>query len=531
MKGNRVKAIGLKSERGRIGVGGLCMAVCMAAVVVTADDYNIPVRPIGVNGQIEWNAAATQFMYAPTFAFKEVPGAAKYAFALTDEKGADHRFEADAPNAALSPVWAAVADGMCELKVVGIGKDGRELGLSGERKFRKVASFRAERYPGAAMGYAEAAKRILAYVFRRPYLEYLLQHGKPDASYPLNSYPSKMLSLQIIGMIRYAQLCPQDRERAIRIARLNADHLIARAQPADAPLAFFPPTYDGRGEKGSGYVGEKYRGMHMLHYPAAVARSFFALSRETGDAKYRNFAIRIADTYVRLQGEDGTWWLKVEEKEGKPVADNRLIPTRIIPMLEETAEITGDAKYRAAAERAFAYMEKGPMTNWAWDGQFEDIVPVPPYRNLSKYGPCDTAIYLLKRFPGDRRRLAQAREMLRFSEDQFVLWEAPHQPTWKTPVALEQYHCYRPIDESVAKLISTYLALYRAEGRPEDLAKAKALGDSCTRVMLADGRLRTFWNTDSTTNEHEDWVNGQVADALALEDLAAAVAETPVIVK
>ena len=507
----------------RMIVTVLALGAALQGCVSTDDDYSRPVRPIGVDGQVEWNAAASQFMYAPTFGFKPVAGAAKYRFELTDAAGARHGFTAESPNAALSPIWSGVPTGACALKVVGLGPDGAELGVAGERRFIRMAPFDAAKYPKATMPYDEAARKILSYVFHRPYLRYLLENGKPDEGYPLNSYPSKMLGSQIFGLLHYARQNPSDRATALKMARLNANWLMKRAEPADSPLAYFTQTYDGRGEAGNNYVGEKFAGQHMLHYPAAAASALLAMWRETGETKYRDFAVRIADTYLKLQGEDGTWWQKMDAKTGKPVCDNRLVPTRVMPFLEEIAAVTGEEKYRAAAERAFGYIENGPMRDWCWDGQFEDIYPAPRYRNLSKYGPCDTAIYLLNRFPGDKRRLAQAREMLRFSEDQFVVWEAPHQPSWTTPVVLEQYHCYAPIDESVAKLLSTYLALYRAEGNPVDLAKAKALGDVFTRVLLPDGRLRTYWNTSRTDNEHEDWVNGQVADAFALEELAAAL--------
>lgn len=500
-------------------------ALLAAASAAFGGEYDIPVRPVGVDGQVAWNAAATQFTYAPAFDFKAVDGAAKYRFELADETKRTHRFEAERPMAALSRIWGGIPPGKCALKVVGVAADGRDLGVAGARSFRKMAPFSPGKYPKAAMPYGEAAKKILAYVFRRPYLQHLLDNGRPDAGYPLNSYPSKMLSAQIFGVLHYAESNPRDRERAHRIARLNADWLIARAEPAGSPLEHFTLTYDGRGEAGNGYLGDKFDGQHMLHYPAAAAQALLAVWRATGETKYRDFAVKIADTFVRLQGKDGTWWQKMDGKTGKPVCGNRLVPTRVIPMLEEVADVTGGKKYREAADKAFAYVENGPMKSWAWDAQFEDIQPVPPYANLSKYGPCDTAIYLLKRFPGDKKRIAQAREMLRFSEDQFVVWEAPHAPTWTTPVVLEQYHCYLPIDESVAKLVSAYLALHKAEGDPVDLAKAKALGDAFTRVLLPDGRLRTYWNNASTTNEHEDWVNGQVADAFALEELAEAVGE------
>ena len=70
-------------------------------------------------------------------------------------------------------------------------------------------------------------------------------------------------------------------------------------------------------------------------------------------------------------------------------------------------------------------MEKGPLTDWNWECQFEDVQPHPPYKALTKHQACSTAMFLLKRFPGDARRLAQARELLRFAEDQFVYWEKP----------------------------------------------------------------------------------------------------------
>jgi len=487
-------------------------------------DYAVPVRPIGVNGQPAWNVAAKQFTYAPTFGFEPVAGAVRYRFEVVGaDAGKAERFEALRPTAALTPVWAKVPVGDVTVTVSGLTADGKAVGAPRTRRFWKMPPFREGAYPKATRGYGETAALIWKYVFDRPYLQYMLEKGEPDPKYPLNSYPAKMLASQIWAMLRYAKLSPQDAPRAMKIAKAAADRLIARAQPPGSPLAFFPPTYDGRGEAGNNYLGEKFKGMHMLHYPSAAGMALLDYAEASGEAACRDFAIKIADTYVRLQGEDGTWWLKMDERDGKPVCKNRLVPIRVLEFLERVAKRTGDKKYAAAAERAFGFIEKGPLTDWNWEGQFEDIYPAPLYANLTKHGACDVAIYLLKRFPGDTRRLAQARELLRWSEDQFVVWDGRYfanNGKWTTPVALEQYHCYAPIDESAAKMIMTYLALYRAERNPRDLAKARALGDAFTRVTLDDGRLRTYWNTDSRTNEHEDWVNGQVVSALALEDLA-----------
>ena len=60
-----------------------------------------------------------------------------------------------------------------------------------------------------------------------------------------------------------------------------------------------------------------------------------------------------------------------------------------------------------AADKAFAYIERGPMADWNWEGQFEDIRPASGrWRNLTKHPACSVAMYLLRRFPGDRRRTA-----------------------------------------------------------------------------------------------------------------------------
>ena len=80
---------------------------------------------------------------------------------------------------------------------------------------------------------------------------------------------------------------------------------------------------------------------------------------------------------------------------------------------------------------------------------------------------------------------------------------------------MEQYYWYVPIDGSASKLIRTYLALYRAEGNPLDLAKAKALGDSMTRVQNPEGDIPTHWKGES----HCSWWNCLLCDVEALQEL------------
>jgi len=469
------------------------------------DELAHEIRPGGVDGQEFWNGNAQMFMYPPSFPFQKVKGAVRYRFQVMDDQQYAHVFEAGSPTASLKPVWEFVPRGLIAVFCFGLGDDGQVCGLAGQRRFWKKAPFEPGVYPRAKRPYAEAQKMLCEYILNLPEVVGLERDGRPDLSQRSNftSYPSKMQSALIRAMLSLAKVVPERRERALKIARVSADYLIGKSQKAGTPLEYFTPTYEGDGQRSGDYSG-----MHMLIYPADAGAAFVALGEATGEAKYLAAAKRIAETYIRLQGADGTWYLKMYEKDGRPVSENRLVPTSVISFLETLYAATGEAKYRAAADRAFAFIDEGPLKTWNWEGQFEDISPAESrYQNLTKHNACDTAIYMLKRFPGDRKRLAQAREIVRYAEDQFVVWRRPCRAdragykrvqtypyeTWTAPVALEQYNCYCPIDGSVAKLIRTWLALWEAEGNPLDLAKARALGDATVNMQEPSGRVRTYW--------------------------------------
>ena len=463
------------------------------------------IRPGGAGGQPFWNGNAQMFMYPPSFAFDEVKGAVRYRFQVMDDQQYAHTFEAESPTASLKPVWEFVPRGLIAVFCFGLDAGGQVCGLAGERRFWKQAPYEPGAYPPAKRTYAQAQKMLCEYILSLPEIAYLEKHGRPDLSARSNfsSYPSKMQSAVIRAMLSLAKVSPKRRERALKVACIAADYLISKSQPAGTPLEHFTPTYEGDGQ-----LSGTYAGMHMLIYPADVGTAFVNLSAATGEAKYLDAARRIAATYGRLQGADGTWYLKMREKDGSPVSPNRLVPTSVIFFLETLYAATGGAEYRASADRAFAFIENGPLKTWNWEGQFEDIRPAEGrFQNLTKHNACDTAIYMLRRFPGDAKRLAQAREIVRYAEDQFVMWRQPCRAdragfkrvqkypyeTWMTPVALEQYDCYYPIDGSVSKLIRTWLAMWEAERKPLDLAKARALGDATVNMQEPSGRVRTYW--------------------------------------
>lgn len=506
----------------------------LAQLVV--EDLKNPVNPGGVNGRPFWNRSSWQFLYPPAFEFKTVSGAVKYRFTAIDDIHREHTMEANLPTADLSSMWDKIPTGLTTVVCEGVDAQGRLCGRAGgPRRFWKAAPFRPGVYPKPKRTWAETAAKACEHIYGLKNTQHLREKGKPDFTYQLNCYPAKMNSGVIRAMIRYAKLRPDRATDALKVARAAADWLIGVSQPADAPLAFFPPTYWG-----DQLMAKPFAGQQMLIYPVQAATAYLKLYEATNDKKYFEAAERIGHTFLKLQEADGAWPLKVYEKDGKVVVPNRCFPLHQIGLFEKLYALTKDSVWRTASDRAFAYIEKGPLATWNWEPQFEDVHPHPPYAALTKHDACSTAIFLVERFPGDAKRLAQARELLRFAEDQFVYWEKPCRADgtgfrsgtvpgkgvlgwtsdyahWFTPGVGEQFGWEMPIDASAAKLIRTYLALYKASRNPLDLAKAQTLGDSMANIQKDDGSIRTQWLMRPDADNF--WINCLTASIEALDQL------------
>ena len=511
---------------------------------LAAADYAKPVRPIGVDGQPEWNVKSVFFMYPPTFGFARCDGAASYRFTVKDESGVEQSFTGRSPNDSLAPIWGKLPlSGWMDLRCEALDAQGGVITNVGSRSFWKQAPFVPGSYPAAKRSPKESAKLIARYVMNQPIVQANYLSGKPvpaEMVSPSNqvfiAYPSKMGAAVVSAMAKLAAGDTDEAKAARRLAEGAVAKLMSITEPEGRPLAGFPRTYEAHPAlvwHPAKVVGNN-NGKIMLVYPRAVANAYLDLYEVTKDPELKAAAVRIADRYLELQGEDGSWPLNVWLKDGQSVERNRLVPAHMLGFLERMYALTGDAKYRKSADRAFAYIEKGPLTTWNWEGQFEDVAPTSPYQNLTKHDACDTAMYLVRRFPSDQRRIAQAREIVRFAEDQFVCWERPMHgkqdprcklhvwdcDSWRCPAVLEQYNCYVPIDASSAKLIRTYLAMFRATKNPLDLARARALGDAIIRETHDDGYLPTFWMKTC-----EDWPNCALAGADALNQLASVAGE------
>ncbi len=494
-------------------------------------------------GRPFWNTESSQFMYVPAFHFTAVRGFSRYLYSAVDENGREHTFEADDCCALLTPIWAELPEGVVRLTVTALNPDGSKYAVVGARTFFRLAGF-PESTPPAVRSYKESAAMAFRYAMSQKFIRHWLEHGTPDPSYDLNCYPTKMIAALVEAMISYAKICPGEASDAMKVAVSAADYLIGITPRGDVPLADLPPTYDlsfcPDPEKygvisPNWHAAEAHMGTMMMIYPVRAGSIYLELGKITGDSKYLAEAIRIGEYYIDTAEQNGSWYLVRSTETGKPLTENYISPIdSVVPFLMQLYERTGEARWKDLCDRAVDYVFRTQLPSYNWEGQFEDSPLSTNYINLTHYAPTALAEYLARYRRDDPASLELAKELMRFVEDQFVVWKRPNpwrhaapdegEPydtsIWHTPAGLEQYGWYVPIDASTASIAIGFLTLYDAGCGELYLAKAKALTDQLTRVQHGDGKIPTHWmNTPDA--ERNFWFNCMFESCRTLEIMSA----------
>lgn len=496
--------------------------------VIQAEELRHSIRPGDPEKGVPfWNNHSPLFIYPPAFDFKTVEKAENYRFRIYDAKGRLHSFVAEKPWASLEPVWSKLAYGQGTVICEAMWCSGKSVrGFSGMRVFWKAHPYEGQG-PARARSYREAALKGYEYVFAFSPVKKFLESGAPDKRWFGFGYPSKTYASIISAMARYMKLRPEGRPQAMKLASLCVAQLEKDAFPADSACPGCPRTYTVT--DGQYCVRPQLVDKVMLLYPLEVGMAFLDLYGETRDASYLEKAEDIAAFYFKTRRADGTWPLMIEAKNGKPYGANLLVPDTLMLFFRSLAGVTGKDEYRRAEDGCLAWIDEHPMKDWYWEGQFEDVEQRAKYLNLTGNSPRRVAMYLLERFPGDPVRLAQARDLVRFAEDQFVLWEYPYNPADGTlplgpyaalgvpcrcvPLVCEQYDCYLPVNASAASMFLSWSLLGKATGNALDIAKAKSMADKMTAVQLENGCIPTWWRDKG---EIEEWVNCQVDSAISI---------------
>ena len=494
------------------------------------------IRQGGINGKNFWNLHSSQFIYAPAFYFPDIPGANSFEFVATDNTAQTHSFTSNCSYANLSPIWKDIPVGMVELKVYATHGITGVRYLAGARTFYKAPPFPGrEALPPKASPYSEAALKAFRYAFNSSESQYWLHHGKPDPDYYHNVYPSKMISSLVKAMIAYAELEPEMAESAIKLAVNAADYLLSITYGKDTAVEGLPPTYsfEGLNKKivdATAPMADKRQGTIMLIYPADVGVMYLELEKATGNKKYFDAAQKIAEYYKENVLPNGSWYLLVHTDTNKSDSDNCCCTFSILNFLSAYYKRTNDECYHALEKNFFEYINKTRLETFNWEGQFEDINLSSNFTNLTHFIAGDYVEYISNNFDKNQDKLETAKELMRFIEDQFVVWGkfapwrkfAKPDDVWYSPAALEQYDWCVPIDSSTAKVLDDFLCIYKITGDKLLLEKACALGDSITRRQNPkNGVIPTHWmKADCAENLENFWINCHIYSAFTLLKLA-----------
>ncbi len=492
-------------------------------------------HPGGVDGRPFWNINSSQFMFAPALHFPKVPKGRRYRYTAKDKNGELYTFNTDTPTASLAPIWGEIPEGLVELTVDALDREYNFVRTIGYRVFYKCAPFPGRTaYPGKACSYRECAKMALRYVYNEPAVQYWLEHGVPEPDYAHNAYPAKTIESIVRAMVAYAKLEPENAENAIKLARRAADYLLSITPGEGDPLAFLPPTYsfEGLNAESVGKVApaaEGCLGTTMMVYPVSAAGGLLTLYEATGDKKYYDAVLRIAEYYKRTILPCGSWYLLFDCKTGKPLTNNICIEFRFVEFFHRLYEMTGEECWYEIELAHFNYIKEACLKTYKWEGQFEDVKVSGNYLNLTHFAANKMIAYITNNLSDDKEMVAEAVDLMRYVEDQFVLWG--EYPIWDpsakmephhTPAGLEQYFCYVPIDSSTTTIMTGFTDMYRLTGERLYLEKALTLADTVTRRMdLETGQSPTFWiGENCAEGKRNYWINCQIHVAFSMMNMA-----------
>ena len=491
-------------------------------------------HPGGVNGRPFWNINSSQFMFAPSLQFPWIPGSKGYRFTATDRNGKDHTFTAKEPTASLAPIWGEIPTGFVTLKVESLTQDENITRLAGTRTFFKLDPFPGrDALPERACSYRESALVAYRFLYNDDMVHYWLEHGIPKPDYAHNVYPAKMISSIMRSMIKYAGLEPENAENALLLARRAADYMISISFPAGHPLEGLPPTYsfDGLDAEVVNKVApaaQKCVGTTMMIYPAAAGIAYLELYEAVKDEKYLNAALAIAKYFEENRHPSGSWYLQYDCESGKPMKENLCVNFNFINLFHKMWEVTGDEKWHTIETDYLKFITEVCLDNYNWEGQFEDVVVSGNYCNLTHFTANHLIQYIAESLPDDEKMTAEAVDLMRFVEDQFVVWG--EFPTWlesvdgkrHTPAGLEQYYCYVPIDASSATIMRSFMSMYSLTHERLYLEKAMALADMITRMQDSEtGLIPTFFIGENCAyGRFNFWINCMFHSASVLLELA-----------
>jgi len=459
---------------------------------------------------ISWNSFSRQFIDPPAFTLLPLPDAVEYR-AVIVQGGKSFEVRSDKPFLSLASVWPELEPKRFELAIEWRDEDGKAV-WSEESTRVKAPDWQGMTEP--PKDWAASADRNISFLIDAAesapttYREegvpvwFWNAHGPgPDGEPPRRAvaYPSLHMPLFIRAFVAHARAERSNSKEAERLARLCGEWLLRNRRPEGGRLPLFPYTAIADGKfADSGHEENSVNLLRASHMGCGLV----ALYEFNGDERFLDYACHIADVTMTFQGFDGSFPYRVDPRTGEATEQYTCHAAEFVALVDAISAHRFDGGRARAAKRAVDWLLAYPLQTHNWKAGYEDVAATEPYGNLENWSALYLIRYLCRHNDEDPRYLPAAEELNRWVEDQFVAFGPDDAIKVKcpTPLVMEQYVCYWPMEVHTGNWILALLELHGATGKRVYLDKAMAAGNAIARSQLDNGELST-WGVDVKTGK------------------------------
>jgi hypothetical protein len=470
-----------------------------------------------------WNRFSKRFINPPIFTLLPRPAATKY-WATIDQSGNTFTVESIQPRIDLGTIWATLQHAPFELTISVIG----DQGVLGSIQSRRIKSAGWKGFDQTDLNWTESADRCIGWLIASaergvaPYREpgvpvWVWSSAGPEPKHPAgrgDAYPAAHLPVFIRGFLAHADAGRGQAEQAMRLANVCGEWLLAHRNPDSGKLPLFPFSTIGGGQYGGGYDGQSVN----LPRASVTAAGLVRLYEATRRKELLEYASDIADVTMRFQRHDGSLPYRVDPATGAITEDYTCHAIDFVALAAELAPYRSDPALAYAAQRALDWMIAYPVATHHWQAAFEDVGEKVPYENLENMPAMELMRQLCRRANQNPAYVSIARQVNRWVEDQFVIFEPDECASLPVPVpqVMEQYHCWHPMEGHTANWVLALIELHKATGEREYLDKARAAANAICASQFPSGEFST-WGHDPKTGRrgNDGMANWYAASAFA----------------